>query len=88
MLLFGVLFCFPVFLPATSQNMNYLSVVVVGLGIFVLALWWGGKRKTFTGPHIDLAGLEVLSDLTTGRTASIGTTEAHRKEAQQSPPAM
>ncbi|KAI1619287.1 amino acid/polyamine transporter I [Exophiala viscosa] len=58
MLLFSVLFCFPVFLPATTQNMNYLSVVVVGLGIFVFALWWGGKRKTFTGPHIDLAGLE------------------------------
>ncbi|KAK5459908.1 hypothetical protein LTS15_004037 [Exophiala xenobiotica] len=54
MLVFTVLFCFPVFLPVTLQNMNYLSVVVAAVCLFILILWWGGKRKTFEGPHIEL----------------------------------
>ncbi|KAK5057849.1 hypothetical protein LTR84_011850 [Exophiala bonariae] len=65
MTLFAVLFCFPVFLPVTAQNMNYLSVVLVGVCLVILALWWGGKRKSFTGPHVDIAGLEVLSAVNT-----------------------
>lgn len=56
MLVFTVLFCFPVFLPVTLQNMNYLSVVVAAVCLFILILWWGGKRKTFEGPHVELAG--------------------------------
>jgi choline transport protein len=65
MSLFGVLFCFPIFLPVTAQNMNYLSVVVVGVCLFILALWWGGKRKTFTGPNIELNGMEILNAINT-----------------------
>ncbi|KAK5386266.1 hypothetical protein LTR20_005766 [Exophiala xenobiotica] len=60
MLVFTVLFCFPVFLPVTLQNMNYLSVVVAAVCLFILILWWGGKRKTFKGPHVELAGMESL----------------------------
>lgn len=48
--LYTVLFCFPVFLPATVDNMNYLSVVLVGIVILIVAFWFGGKRHTFTGP--------------------------------------
>jgi choline transport protein len=57
--LYTVLFCFPVVLPVTLDSMNYLSVVVAGVGAFILILWWGGKRKTFIGPMevIDSVGL-------------------------------
>jgi choline transport protein len=48
--LFLVIFCFPVFNPPTPANMNYVSVVVVAIGVFVTAMWFGGKRKTFVGP--------------------------------------
>ncbi|KAI1622604.1 amino acid/polyamine transporter I [Exophiala viscosa] len=60
MLVFTVLFCFPVFLPVTLQNMNYLSVVVAAVCLFILILWWGGKRKTFEGPHVELAASVCL----------------------------
>lgn len=47
---FIVLFCFPVTYPTTVQSMNYVSVVVVGVVVIVLGGWYGGKRRTFTGP--------------------------------------
>ncbi|EXJ57389.1 hypothetical protein A1O7_07736 [Cladophialophora yegresii CBS 114405] len=69
-LFYTVLFSFPVFLPVTAQNMNYVSVVLVGVSLITLALWWGGKRKTFTGPSIQIDGLEVLSAAATGSLAT------------------
>ncbi|KAI1620189.1 amino acid/polyamine transporter I [Exophiala viscosa] len=60
-LLYSVLFCFPIILPATVDNMNYLSVVLAGVLVIILAMWYGGKRKTFTGPVISIEGLEMLS---------------------------
>jgi choline transport protein len=53
-----VLYCFPVLLPATPQNMSYVSVVSVGLVAFVLGLWFTTKRKVFTGPNVDYALME------------------------------
>lgn len=66
--LYAVLFCFPIFLPATAQTMNYVSVVMAGTGLFIVVAWWmpGGKRKTFTGPRIGREGLEVLSAVNRG----------------------
>jgi len=61
--LYTVLFCFPVSLPASADNMNYLSVVVAGVGLFILILWWGGKRKTFVGPVINLEHLDSVGTL-------------------------
>lgn len=52
MCLYTVLFCFPIFLPAKADSMNYVSVVFVGALIFIAAMWWGGKRKTFVGPNV------------------------------------
>lgn len=49
-----ILYCFPTAMPATPQNMSYVSVVSVGLVSFVLILWFSTKRGTFRGPHIDI----------------------------------
>ncbi|KAL7783094.1 amino acid transporter [Trichoderma ceciliae] len=49
-----VLICFPTFMPVTSENMNYVSVVYVGLTLLVLLLWFTTKRGTFTGPQVDI----------------------------------
>ncbi|PYH46907.1 putative GABA permease [Aspergillus saccharolyticus JOP 1030-1] len=45
-----ILFCFPTSLPTTVSDMNYVSVVISGITILILLSWWGGKRKTFSGP--------------------------------------
>lgn len=59
--LYTVIFCFPYFLPVTVEDMNYLSVVFVGICGIILLGWWGGKRKTFVGPNVTLEGVEVAS---------------------------
>ncbi|KIX05012.1 uncharacterized protein Z518_05884 [Rhinocladiella mackenziei CBS 650.93] len=86
MMLYTVLFCFPVFLPATAQNMNYLSVVVVGVGLFILLVWWTGKRKTFTGPNIQIDGLEILSAANTGAVRAGSFTTATGSGEKSFPP--
>lgn len=43
--------------PVTTTNMNYASVVAVGFVTFVLGLWLLVKRKTFTGPRVDMVEL-------------------------------
>ncbi|KAH6691090.1 amino acid permease-domain-containing protein [Leptodontidium sp. MPI-SDFR-AT-0119] len=58
--LFASLFCFPIFLPAETSSMNYVSVVLVGCLLIIAALWWGGKRKVFTGLNVQIEGLEIL----------------------------
>ena len=64
--LYTVLFCFPVFLPVDDAgSMNYLGVVVVGVGLLILVLWWGGKRRTFVGPVVvDLGHLDSVEGTT------------------------
>ncbi|EXJ85676.1 hypothetical protein A1O1_06042 [Capronia coronata CBS 617.96] len=52
-----VVFCQPTFLPVTLDNMNYLSVVLVGCIVLIAGLWWGGKRRTFAGPKVILDGI-------------------------------
>ena len=88
MMVFGILFCFPVFLPVTAQNMNYLSVVVVGVCLFILGLWWGGKRKTFTRPKIQIDGLEILSAVNTGMIGAGSLSTATAKEVKVSSSAV
>jgi choline transport protein len=80
-----ILFCFPVFLPATVENMNYVSVVLVGVAVLTLCVWWGGKRKTFTGPAIRIDGLEMLNELnkaTTRAGAEGGVISSKEAEAE------
>ena len=49
-----IVYCFPTVRPVTKTNMNYVSVVVVGLVAFVIGLWFTSKRGIFTGPKIDM----------------------------------
>lgn len=48
--LYTVLFCLPTYLPAEVEDMNYVSVVVVGCVLIIIIMWVSGKNKTFTGP--------------------------------------
>ncbi|KAB8278901.1 amino acid transporter [Aspergillus minisclerotigenes] len=59
-LLITIIFCFPTSIPTTVASMNYVSVIIVGISFLILVSWWGGKRKTFSGPTIEIQGLEVV----------------------------
>jgi choline transport protein len=50
----NVIYCIPTTMPATPQNMSYVSVVCVGLIGFVVVLWFTTKKGVFKGPQIDL----------------------------------
>ena len=41
---------FPVVLPVTAQNMNYASVVFIGVILFSMVDWLVRGRKRYTGP--------------------------------------
>lgn len=45
-----VFFSFPSQMPVTKDNMNYISVIFVGFGIYCWAYWvfWGKKKFKFT----------------------------------------
>ncbi|KAJ4138530.1 hypothetical protein NW768_002369 [Fusarium equiseti] len=62
-------YCFPTVMPATPENMSYVSVVFVGLVGFVVVLWHTTKKGTFTGPKIDLDLLNAR------RVAAVGPLE-------------
>ncbi|KAJ3473317.1 hypothetical protein NLG97_g10378 [Lecanicillium saksenae] len=49
----SIFFCFPVALPVSSDNMNYVCVV---LGIFavLVSLFWLQCRNKFLGPKLDM----------------------------------
>lgn len=49
-----VLVCFPTSMPVSAENMNYVSVVFVGLTSFVVLLWFGTKKGVFVGPHVNI----------------------------------
>lgn len=40
-------------LPVHLGSMNYTSVVLVGLFVIIIGLWFGLGRRQFEGPHID-----------------------------------
>ncbi|KAF2707246.1 amino acid transporter [Pleomassaria siparia CBS 279.74] len=63
MSVFIVIYCFPYTVPFTAQTMNYSSLIVGGLSIFVACWWLWIKDKGYTGPK----ALEVEI-----RRASIG----------------
>lgn len=46
----------PFILPVTSQNMNYVCVVVGGIYILLLIYWFVWARKLFVVPQMELAG--------------------------------
>lgn len=61
--LFLVIFLpFPTILPVTAQNMNYASVVFVGVILFSLIDWIVRGRKRYTGPIREVRS-ETSSDV-------------------------
>ncbi|PYH93898.1 amino acid transporter [Aspergillus ellipticus CBS 707.79] len=61
--LITVLFCLPLSIPATAQDMNYVSVIITGFLALILAAWWGWKRQTFCEPRIKLEGPALSRDI-------------------------
>lgn len=60
-----VFFCFPQVMPVTAQNMNYTSVITVGL-MTLTTLWWFVRGKTdYRGPRFSF---EAAKDLTSVQT--------------------
>ena len=51
-LVIGTFICFPPELPVTTANMNYTPVILFGLFIVILCLWYT-RGKQFVGPRID-----------------------------------
>ena len=51
--LLDVLYCFPTTMPVKPESMNYVSVVAVGLVLFVTTLWLTSKRGVFQGPRVN-----------------------------------
>ena len=49
-----ILACFPIIRPVDPQNMNYMSVVSVGLISMVLVFWFTTKKGKFKGPNVNL----------------------------------
>ena len=61
--LFLVIFLpFPTALPVTAQNMNYASVVFLGVILFSLVDWFIRGRKRYTGPIREIRS-ETSSEL-------------------------
>ncbi|KAJ5384768.1 Amino acid/polyamine transporter I [Penicillium concentricum] len=62
-----IFFCFPLVLPATVQNMNYTSVIVVGLMVLT-AFWWVFRgRRQYCGPHYSFEAAERLAAFQEGK---------------------
>ncbi len=62
-----VFFCFPLVLPVTVQNMNYTSVIIVGL-MALTAIWWIFRgRREYQGPQDSFEAAERLSALQAGK---------------------
>ncbi|KAK5677213.1 hypothetical protein LTS10_010402 [Elasticomyces elasticus] len=57
-ILLAVVICFPPKLPVSVASMNYTSVVLLGLSILIMGLWWGIGRHKFEGPKVDWELLE------------------------------
>ncbi|KAI1764503.1 amino acid transporter [Hypoxylon sp. FL1150] len=53
-----VLFVFPPELPVDSENMNYCIVAFGVILCIAVVTWLFDGRKNYTGPHVDVDGLE------------------------------
>ncbi|KAA8648951.1 hypothetical protein EYZ11_005367 [Aspergillus tanneri] len=62
-----VFFCFPLVLPATVQNMNYTSVITVGLMALTTVWWLSRARHDYKGPQYYFEAAERLAAVRNGR---------------------
>ncbi|CAL5873631.1 uncharacterized protein PFLUO_LOCUS7912 [Penicillium psychrofluorescens] len=62
-----VFFCFPLVRPTTAKNMNYTSVIIVGL-MALTALWWLLQaRRVYQGPKYSFEAAERLTAFQEGK---------------------
>ncbi|KAL5092270.1 hypothetical protein Trisim1_002157 [Trichoderma cf. simile WF8] len=54
----NVVYCIPTTYPVTLENMNWISVVTVGIIAFLLINWVANQKYVFKGPNINF---EVLN---------------------------
>lgn len=59
-IVFVVIFCFPFSMPVDAANMNYASLLMGGLSLFVTA-WWFVKRGQYKGPQFVSRGNDALA---------------------------
>lgn len=57
--LVDILACFPIIRPVDPQNMNYMSVVSVGLISMILVFWFTTKKGKFKGPDVDFEAMRA-----------------------------
>jgi len=76
-----IIYCFPTAMPVTPQNMNFVSVVTVGLTLFVLGLWFTSKRGKFVGPKINMVELEERRLAAMGQFSIEGVDQSTTDEA-------
>lgn len=70
-------------MPVTPENMNYVSVVFIGLVLFVVVLWFATKRGEFKGPQVNLELMNErrLAALHT-ETINLGANDLKATESQ------
>ncbi|KAK5122246.1 hypothetical protein LTR85_004156 [Meristemomyces frigidus] len=73
-----VLYCFPVALPVTAQNMSYVSVVSGGLVLFVIILWFTTKKGVFRGPKVDYELMNERRLVALGETIGVEVDVHHK----------
>ncbi|KIW10678.1 hypothetical protein PV08_11642 [Exophiala spinifera] len=54
-----IIYCIPTSYPVTTTNMNWISVVTVGLVTFLLVAWYVSQRHVFKGPNINFEMLQA-----------------------------
>jgi len=79
--LLDVLYCMSFLMPVNSNNMNYVSVVSIGLVGFVISLWFVSKQKTFKGSQMNFAEIkrrrkQALYETAIEEKADIGKVKA------------
>jgi choline transport protein len=57
----GVFVCLPFTIPTTAQSMNYASVVIVGLFMIVIAVWFM-IGKNYEGPEVSMENISRMNE--------------------------
>jgi choline transport protein len=57
----GVFVCLPFTIPTTAQSMNYASVVIVGLFMIVIAMWFIIGKK-YEGPEVSMENISKMNE--------------------------
>jgi hypothetical protein len=62
-----VISCIPTELPVTKENMNYISVVSIGLTSIVLLIYFFSKKGKYLGPRMPSEDIGLDGNTITGK---------------------